>query len=216
MSFADQLRFNLYIGKQKLFFEDNIRDYLGPNQDVNESICKAILSGDVNAFSMLNNGVTIVASTISIPGDIATIEDYQIVNGCQTSNILIDNMDVAENIDELIIPVRIIATKDENLKNEITKATNSQTEIKKEQLEALSTFQKNLEEFYKTFTSQDFLVYERRTGQYGAVVKRFGKIFKSTDKPIVYYTSALALYKIENLLKQIKLTRNIDAADIMP
>jgi hypothetical protein len=230
-------------GATKAVFEDNIRDYLGPNQDVNESICKTILSGDVNAFSMLNNGVTIVASTISIPGDIATIEDYQIVNGCQTSNILIDNMDVTENIDELIIPVRIIGTKDENLKNEITKATNSQTAIKKEQLEALSTFQKNLEEFYKTFTIQDSLVYERRTGQYrnsdiprnriisistqiktiaamflnepsavsgqyGAVVKRFGnKIFKSTDKPIIYYTSALALYKIENLFKTNKIDK---------
>lgn len=230
-------------GAIKPVFEDNIRDYLGPNQDVNESICQTILSGDVNAFSMLNNGVTIVASSISIPGDIATIEDYQIVNGCQTSNILIDNMDAAENIDELIIPIRIIATKDENLKNEITKATNSQTAIKKEQLEALSTFQKNLEEFYKTFTTQEFLVYERRTGQYrnsdipknriisistqiktiaamfldepsavsgqyGAVVKRFGnKIFKSSDKPIIYYTSALALYKIENLFKTNKIDK---------
>ena len=227
----------------KPVFEDNIRDYLGPNQDVNESICQTILSGDVNAFSMLNNGVTIVASSISIPGDIATIEDYQIVNGCQTSNILIDNMDVAENINELIIPIRIIATKDENLKNEITKATNSQTAIKKEQLEALSTFQKNLEEFYKSFTTQESLVYERRTGQYrnsdipknriisiftqiktiaamfldepsavsgqyGAVVKRFGhKIFKSSDKPIIYYTSALALYKIENLFKTNKIDK---------
>ena len=230
-------------GAIKPVFEDNIRDYLGPNQDVNESICQTILSGDVNAFSMLNNGVTIVASSISIPGDIATIEDYQIVNGCQTSNILIDNMDVAENINELIIPIRIIATKDENLKNEITKATNSQTAIKKEQLEALSTFQKNLEEFYKSFTTQESLVYERRTGQYrnsdipknriisistqiktiaamfldepsavsgqyGAVVKRFGhKIFKSSDKPIIYYTSALALYKIENLFKTNKIDK---------
>ena len=180
-------------GAIKPVFEDNIRDYLGPNQDVNESICQTILSGDVNAFSMLNNGVT------------------------------------------------IIATKDENLKNEITKATNSQTAIKKEQLEALSTFQKNLEEFYKTFTTQESLVYERRTGQYrnsdipqnriistqiktiaamfldepsavsgqyGAVVKRFGnKIFKSSDKPIIYYTSALALYKIENLFKTNKIDK---------
>ena len=133
------------------------------------------------------------------------------------------------------------AIKDENLKNEITKATNSQTAIKKEQLEALSTFQKNLEEFYKTFTTQESLVYERRTGQYrnsdipqnriistqiktiaamfldepsavsgqyGAVVKRFGnKIFKSSDKPIIYYTSALALYKIENLFKTNKIDK---------
>lgn len=230
-------------GTTKPVFEDNIRDYLGPNQDVNESICKTILSGNVNAFSMLNNGITVVASTISIPGDIATIEDYQIVNGCQTSNTLIDNMDKAANIDELIIPIRIIATKDENLKNEITKATNSQTAIKKEQLEALSTFQKNLEEFYKTFTTGDYLVYERRTGQcrgsdipknrivsistqiktvaamflnepsavsgqYGTVAKRVGnKIFKSSDKPIIYYVSALALYKIEDLFKTNKLDK---------
>ena len=114
------------------------------------------MSGNVNAFSMLNNGITVVASSISIPGDIATIEDYQIVNGCQTSNILIDNMELSDNIDDLIIPIRIIATKNENLKNEITKATNSQTAIKKEQLEALSTFQKNLEEYYKTYTKSRF------------------------------------------------------------
>ena len=74
--------------------------------------------------------------------------------------------DLSDNIDDLIIPIRIIATKDENLKNEITKATNSQTAIKKEQLEALSTFQKNLEEYYKTYTGDEALVYERRTGQY--------------------------------------------------
>ncbi len=114
---------------------------------------------------MLNNGITVVTSSIIISGDIATIEDYQIVNGCQTSNVLIENMDSVEGIDELIIPIRIIATKDENLKNDITRATNSQTAIKKK-VEALSTFQKKLEEYYKTYRDEDSLVYERRTGQY--------------------------------------------------
>lgn len=230
-------------GSAKSVFEDNIRDYLGPNPDVNKSIIETIQSEDINAFSMLNNGVTVVASSISIPGDIATIEDYQIVNGCQTSNILIANMDESEHIDELIIPIRIIATKDENLKNKITQATNSQTAIKKEQLEALSTFQKNLEEYYKTYNSQDSLVYERRTGQYrdnpipknriisisnqikaiaamflnepsgvsgqyGTVAKRVGnKIFRSNDKLVMYYLSALSLYKIENLFKTNKIDK---------
>ncbi len=230
-------------GATRPVFEDNIRDYLGPDPDVNKGIGETILSGNVNAFSMLNNGITIVASSISIPGDIATIEDYQIVNGCQTSNMLIDNMDNVANIDELIIPVRIIATKDENLKNEITRATNSQTAIKKEQLEALSTFQKNLEAYYKTYTDSYALVYERRTGQYrdgdipknrivsiptqiktmaamflnepsavsgqyGTVAKRVGnKIFKNSDKLIMYYVSALALFKIENLFKTNKIDK---------
>ncbi|RHU97562.1 AIPR protein [Dorea sp. OM07-5] len=153
-------------GVTKAVFEDNIRDYLGPNPDVNKNITETIKTGNVNAFSMLNNGITVVTSSIIISGDIATIEDYQIVNGCQTSNVLIENMDSVEGIDELIIPIRIIATKDENLKNDITRATNSQTAIKKDQLEALSTFQKKLEEYYKTYRDEDALVYERRTGQY--------------------------------------------------
>lgn len=153
-------------GATKAVFEDNIRDYLGPNPDVNKNITETIKTRNVNAFSMLNNGITVVTSSIIISGDIATIEDYQIVNGCQTSNVLIENMDSVEGIDELIIPIRIIATKDENLKNDITRATNSQTAIKKDQLEALSTFQKKLEEYYKTYRDEDSLVYERRTGQY--------------------------------------------------
>lgn len=153
-------------GATKAVFEDNIRDYLGPNPDVNKNITETIKTGNVNAFSMLNNGITVVTSSIIISGDIATIEDYQIVNGCQTSNVLIENMDSVEGIDELIIPIRIIATKDENLKNDITRATNSQTAIKKDQLEAVSTFQKKLEEYYKTYRDEDALVYERRTGQY--------------------------------------------------
>ena len=230
-------------GQPKAVFEDNIRDYLGINQEVNKSIQKSVLSGNENAFCMLNNGITIVTNSISIIGDTATIEDYQIVNGCQTSNVLISNIDGDTDVDNLIIPVRIIATKDENLKNEITRATNSQTSIKKEQLEALSTFQKGLEEYYKTFTDDDSLVYERRTGQYrdgsiakirivtiptqiktmaamflnepsavsgqyGTVAKRVGnKIFKATDKYIMYYVSALALYRIEALFRSGKIDK---------
>lgn len=232
----------------KPVFEDNIRDYLGPNPDVNKSISETIQTGDINAFSMLNNGIVIVASSISIVGDNATIEDYQIVNGCQTSNILIDNMSNSESIDKLIIPIRIIATKNEILKGNITKATNNQTAIKKEQLEALSTFQKNLEEYYKTYTNNYGLVYERRTGQYrdsnipktkiisiatqikavaamflnepsgvsgqyGTVAKRVGnKIFKTSDKLIMYYVSSLALYRIDGLFKTNKIEKNLRRA----
>lgn len=218
-------------------FEDNIRDFLGVNNDVNQAIEQTIKIGDANSFCMLNNGITIVAEAAPFSGDTITINNYQIVNGCQTSHILFLNMNNS-NINNLMIPIRIIVTKNEELKNSITKATNNQTGIKKEQLEALSTFQKNLEEYYKTYTKEnEKLFYERRTGQfrnasvqksriitipiqiktttamflnnpsgvsgqYGTIAKNVGnKIFKSTDKPILYYTSALSLYRIESLFK---------------
>lgn len=70
-------------------FEDNVRDFQGTNNDVNSGIEKTLNDEDSDLFSVLNNGVTIVASSISPTGDQFTIKDYQIVNGCQTSNVLV-------------------------------------------------------------------------------------------------------------------------------
>lgn len=150
----------------KKVFEDNIRDFLGEKNYVNENIENTILSGENSAFCMLNNGITVVAHSAISVSDKMTIDDYQIVNGCQTSHILYLNRD-SDKIDSLLIPIKIIVTKNEDLKNKITKATNNQTSITKEQLEALSSYQKTLEEYYKTFTATDEkLYYERRAGQY--------------------------------------------------
>lgn len=153
-------------GNLRDVFEDNIRDFLGNENDVNSAIDATLRSGSLQRFSVLNNGVTIVADSVRITGDSVTITNYQIVNGCQTSHVLFAGSNIS-GIDSLLVPIRLIATKDEDLKNEITRATNNQTSIKKEQLEALSTFQRMLEEYYKTYTEpNEALYYERRTGQY--------------------------------------------------
>ena len=64
----------------------------------------------------------------------------------------------------LCIPVKLIITEDEDIRDRIIVSTNNQTEIKEEQLLALTSFQKNLEEFYKNMP--DGLYYERRKAQY--------------------------------------------------
>ena len=153
-------------GSLKRVFEDNIRDFLGEKNSVNEDIENTIAEGRNSAFCMLNNGITVVAHSANLVGDRMTINNYQIVNGCQTSHVLYLNRE-SDRIDSLLIPIKIIVTKNEELKNKITKATNYQTSITKEQLEALSSYQKALEEYYKTFTEENNkLYYERRVGQY--------------------------------------------------
>lgn len=71
-------------------------------------------------------------------------------------------------IENVYIPQRIVITQRDDIKNYITKATNNQSEVKKEQIEALSEFQRNLEVFYQTIDENDSnkLYYERRTNQY--------------------------------------------------
>ncbi|MED1608073.1 AIPR family protein [Cytobacillus kochii] len=154
---------------KKGIFEDNIRDYLGSddNIDVNSNMTKEITGSKAHLFGLLNNGITIIADDVSIVTTEATLTNYQIVNGCQTSNVLFESKEniTAENI---YIPIRLIGTTDEETKHAIIKATNSQTSLKPEQLAALKVEQKDIEEYYKVKRSRNRfdLYYERRTEQY--------------------------------------------------
>lgn len=149
----------------KPVFDDNIRDFLGNKNPINKAIFETLQDLDINSFCMLNNGITIIANKVTLTGTTAVLADYQIVNGCQTSHVLYENRNLA-GVDDLLIPIKVIGTTDEDIRNNITKATNSQTSIKPEQLEALSDFQKNLETYYSTYGENERLYYERRTGQY--------------------------------------------------
>jgi hypothetical protein len=154
-------------GILKNIFYDNVRDWQEYNT-VNTEI-KTTLESDAQRarFALMNNGVTIIAKTLRATGNKFNIEDYQIVNGCQTSHVLFDNRGVLD--DAVVIPLRLIATDDEEVTASIVKATNRQTEVKEEQLIALSDFQKKLEAYFVTFEPAQRLFYERRSRQYNAV-----------------------------------------------
>lgn len=105
-------------------FDDNVRDFQGENNPVNQVIKETITGEKSELFTVLNNGVTIVANSLRPSGNNFTVTDYQIVNGCQTSNVLF-NQRHSEAVQKLGIPLKLIVTQDEDIKNQITIATNS-------------------------------------------------------------------------------------------
>jgi hypothetical protein len=150
----------------KGIFYDNVRDWQEYNA-VNAEIRSTLESSPQRArFVLMNNGVTIIAKTLRTTGNKFHIEDYQIVNGCQTSHVLFDNQKLLD--DKIVVPLRLIATDDEEVTASIVKATNRQTEVKAEQLIALSDFQKQLEAYFQTFEPANRLFYERRSRQYNS------------------------------------------------
>lgn len=153
-------------GRAFSIFDENVRDFLGENQ-VNRKIAKSLRDGKYELFSILNNGVTLVASSLTPAGNRFTIRDYQIVNGCQTTNVLRRSSEL-KGIERVSVPVKIIVTDNDDIKNEVTIATNSQTEVKAEQMEALTQFQKKLELYYQSIAGPFQLYYERRTKQYAS------------------------------------------------
>lgn len=150
-------------GKLKPLFYDNVRDFLGIDEEVNEKINKTLQDKQFALFQLLNNGITIIAEDNKGRGDKFILVNSQVVNGCQTSNILFLNKDIAD-IDNLFVPIKLIITDNSDIRDRIIVSTNNQAEIREEQLLALTSFQKNLEEFYKH--SGDGLHYERRKAQY--------------------------------------------------
>lgn len=149
---------------QNSLFFDNVRSYLGDNA-VNLEIKKTLCDSCKNIqFPILNNGVTIVAKTLDHPGEEFIVSDFQIVNGCQTSNVIYYyGRDIESDV---YIPVKIINTQDSDVINSIIKSTNSQTEVKREAFESLKPFHKNLQAYYDTFNEKNRLYYERRAREY--------------------------------------------------
>jgi hypothetical protein len=149
----------------KSVFIDNVRDFQGDNP-VNTDMSATITDGLLDQFVLRNNGVTIVARDLSITGQMFTIRDYQIVNGCQTSHVLYANRTVIS--DKLFVPVKLIYTDDEEIAQEVIKSTNRQTPIDENDLLALTKFQRDLEIYYSGMPDDRRLYYERRSKQYAS------------------------------------------------
>jgi len=148
-------------------FYDNVRDWQDYNA-VNDGIRATLQSAAARSrFVLMNNGITIITKKLLPTGNKFTIEDYQIVNGCQTSHVLWKNREFID--DSVMIPLRLIATEDEEVIGAIIKATNQQTEVKQEQLLAFSDFQKKLEAYFLSFELGRRLYYERRSRQFANV-----------------------------------------------
>jgi AIPR protein len=147
----------------KSIFYDNVRDWQDYNP-VNSEIRATLGSPAKAGFALMNNGITIIAKSLQTTGDKFNMEDFQIVNGCQTSHVLFDQREQLD--DSVKIPLRLICTQDEALIKDIIRATNRQTEVKVEQFLAADDFQKKLEEYFKSFPNGKRLYYERRSRQY--------------------------------------------------
>lgn len=144
-------------------FESNLRDFQGPDNVVNNAINNTLASDHKARFVLMNNGVTIIARVLRRTANKFHIEDFQIVNGCQTSNVLFD---FDGDIDGVMVPLRLISSDDDDVIRSIVTATNQQTQLSREQLFAATEFPKKLEQFFQAQELPNRLYYERRSRQY--------------------------------------------------
>lgn len=157
--------------RRKLFYE-NVRDFQGSGNSVNQEISKTITTKSLrDKFILLNNGITIVAKHFkSLGSNTYEMRDFQIVNGCQTSNEIFLGKEFSK---EILIPLKIIHTTDLELISMIVKATNRQTPVPDEAFIALDRYHKLLQETYGAYSKEMPLqiFYERRSGEFDFLEK---------------------------------------------
>lgn len=151
-------------------FYDNVRGYQG-NTKVNLEIGQTLKNREEHEnFVLYHNGITIVSKILRRIGDEITLKNFQIVNGCQTSHIIYKNKELVKRGGErnVCVPIKLIATSDNGLINQIIKATNRHNEVKIEAFESLEGFHKDLENHYNAQNRyrKEQIYYERRSKQY--------------------------------------------------
>lgn len=158
----------------KHIFESNVRDYQG-SITVNNEIGKTLNENNIEDFWWLNNGVTILASeAIQATGKELVITEAEIVNGLQTSTEIYNYFKL--NVDKLdtekrSILVRLIVPENDDSRDKIILATNSQTNIPIASLRTTDSIHRQIELYLKT----KGIYYDRRKNYY----KNQGK--KSND-----------------------------------
>lgn len=147
-------------------FEENVRAFLGTDNSVNNAIGETINSRELKSrFPVLNNGITVVSPDVRVQGLGITFIDFQIVNGCQTSNMLWLNREKLD--DAMMVTVKVIETANEDVFSDLVRATNSQTKIDDDQFLSLQPIARRIEAYFASYTEEESRLYfERRDRQY--------------------------------------------------
>lgn len=145
-------------------FEENVRSFLGHDNPVNQSIAATLASEVASRFPVLNNGITIVSPDVKLQGTTLHLTNYQIVNGCQTSNVLFENR---ETLGDVMVNIKVVKTQLEDVFSELVRATNSQTQVEDKQFLSLRPIIKRVEQYFNTYDGSESRLYlERRDRQY--------------------------------------------------
>lgn len=147
-------------------FEENVRAFLGVENPVNTAIGETINSEESRSrFPVLNNGITVVSPDVRVQGLGITFVNFQIVNGCQTSNMLWLNRDTLN--DAMMVAIKVIETDSEDVFSDLVRATNNQTKIDDDQFLSLQPIVRRIEAYFNSYENdENRLYFERRDRQY--------------------------------------------------
>ena len=147
-------------------FDDNVRDSQGYSA-VNHEILLT-LKEHPDRFVLFNNGITIVCKAAKPDYGKYVLENPQIVNGCQTCNMIYQAYRSGVKLDGVQVIAKIVGSNRDDITQGIVRGANRQNIVYEEAFETIRGFHKNLERYFENNQVEGYqkIYYERRSRQY--------------------------------------------------
>lgn len=131
-------------------FDENLRIFLGAKGGYNSAIISTATADDSYLFWYLNNGITITCKKViynkAHTNPVLRFEDFQIVNGAQTSHSLFEARKASPAaLENVVLMIRVYATERDDVAARVAVATNSQARIQPRDLKANHSVLRKLE-----------------------------------------------------------------------
>ena len=147
-------------------FRLNPRGPLG--NKVNRAIKRTLLDEiERRRFHLLNNGITAICYSWALSGNNLKVQDFQIINGCQTTVTLWDARAAISNDLNVLVSVKLTECP-EHFATRIAETTNSQTALRAEDFTSNESVQIRLQREFADLTPPWF--YQVKRGEWSKML----------------------------------------------
>ena len=194
-------------GSLDQLYEKNVRQFLGSKKKVNKGMVTT-LNENPHLFGLYNNGITFVVSDYSREpnGNVVTVNDPYVVNGCQTTRTIWDVLDRKlqpdgssrspainpwkENVEQGSVVAKIVKSGESGIMD-ITRFTNSQNAVSARDFLAL---EEGFKDWSSGMSNRHRIYLERQSG--GIAVQKAWEKQHPEEQKFKDYVSAFELIKV--------------------
>lgn len=115
--------------KDGSLFRKNVRQSLGTSNKVNKGIAST-LKKDAENFFFFHNGITAICSKCQLLGNVLSVKELNVVNGCQSLSTVYSCSETVKNTSDSYIMFRFYEISDAEKADKISISTNSQSAVK--------------------------------------------------------------------------------------
>lgn len=146
--------------KDGSLFRKNVRQSLGNNNKVNKGIART-LKKDAKDFVFLHNGITAICSEMHIEGNILSVKELNVVNGCQSLSTIYNCSETVKNAPDGYIMFRFYEITDAEKADRISTCTNSQSAVKARDLRSNDKAVLSMKKAYEQCYTDGYFITKR-------------------------------------------------------